>query len=150
MVAWQQSLTLATAFLRLPSNLLVQRRRNKAAAAKLMRKLLKKRGFPPDVIITDKLRSYDAARLGFAEATAPASHTAGADIAGKFMMDNKVRPLSVTAFHPKAASRVGIGWRASDIGRSFPLASSDSSIDKNCQRAETQSDQPFCGGRQSQ
>ena len=69
MVAWQQSLMLATAFLRLSSNLLVQRRRNKAAAAKLMRKLLKKQGFPPDVIITDKLRSYDAARLGFAQTT---------------------------------------------------------------------------------
>jgi transposase-like protein len=44
-------------------DLLVQRRRNKAAAAKLMRKLLKKQGFPPDVIITDKLRSYDAAKI---------------------------------------------------------------------------------------
>ena len=28
-----------------------------------MRKLLKKQGFPPDVIITDKLRSYDAAKI---------------------------------------------------------------------------------------
>ena len=44
-------------------DLLVQRRRNKAAAAKLMRKLLKKQGFPPYVIITDKLRSYDAAKI---------------------------------------------------------------------------------------
>ena len=44
-------------------DLLVQRRRNKAAAAKLMRKLLKKQGFPPDGIITDKLRSYDAAKI---------------------------------------------------------------------------------------
>jgi putative transposase len=34
-----------------------------AAAAKLMRRLLKKQGFPPDVIITDKLRSYDAAKI---------------------------------------------------------------------------------------
>ena len=44
-------------------DLLVQRRRNKTAAAKLMRRLLKKQGFPPDVIITDKLRSYDAAKI---------------------------------------------------------------------------------------
>ena len=43
-------------------DLLVQRRRNKAAAVKLMRKLLKKQGFSPDVIVTDKLRSYAAAR----------------------------------------------------------------------------------------
>jgi transposase-like protein len=43
-------------------DLLVQRRRDKAAAEKLMRKLLKKQGFAPDVIVTDKLRSYGAAK----------------------------------------------------------------------------------------
>ena len=43
-------------------DLLVQRRRNKAAAVKLMRKLLKKQGFAPAVLVTDKLRSYGAAR----------------------------------------------------------------------------------------
>jgi transposase-like protein len=42
--------------------LLVQRRRDKAAAVKLMRKLLKKQGFAPDVLVTDKLRSYGAAK----------------------------------------------------------------------------------------
>ena len=43
-------------------DLLVQRRRDKAAAVKLMRKLLKKQGFAPDVLVTDKLRSYRAAK----------------------------------------------------------------------------------------
>jgi hypothetical protein len=43
-------------------DLLVQRRRNKAAAMKLMRKLLKKQGFAPKVLVTDKLRSYGAAK----------------------------------------------------------------------------------------
>jgi transposase-like protein len=43
-------------------DLLVQRRRDKAAAVKLMRKLLKKQGFAPAVLVTDKLRSYGAAR----------------------------------------------------------------------------------------
>ena len=43
-------------------DLLVQRRRDKAAAVKLMRKLLKKQGFAPDVLVTDKLRSYGAAK----------------------------------------------------------------------------------------
>ena len=43
-------------------DLLVQRRRNKAAAVKLMRKLIKKQGFAPDVLVTDKLRSYGAAK----------------------------------------------------------------------------------------
>jgi transposase-like protein len=41
-------------------DLLVQRRRDKAAAVKLMRKLLEKQGFAPDVLVTDKLRSYGA------------------------------------------------------------------------------------------
>src|SRR3974377_1032059 len=43
-------------------DLLVQRRRDKAAAVKLIRKLLKKQGFAPDVLVTDKLRSYGAAK----------------------------------------------------------------------------------------
>jgi len=41
--------------------ILVQSRRNKRAALKLMRKLLKNQGFVPDVIVTDKLPSYGAA-----------------------------------------------------------------------------------------
>jgi transposase-like protein len=43
-------------------DLLVQRRRDKAAAVKLMRKLLKKQGFAPNVLVTDRLRSYGAAK----------------------------------------------------------------------------------------
>jgi putative transposase len=42
-------------------DILVQSRRNKKAALKLMRKLLKKQGIVPDVIVTDKLPSYRAA-----------------------------------------------------------------------------------------
>ena len=43
-------------------DLLVQRRRHKTAAVKLIRKLLKKQGLAPDVLVTDKLRSYGAAK----------------------------------------------------------------------------------------
>jgi putative transposase len=43
-------------------DLLVQRRRDKRAAMKLMRKLLKKQGFAPEVLVTDKLPSYGAAK----------------------------------------------------------------------------------------
>src|SRR5271165_1217588 len=43
-------------------DLLVQRRRNKAAAVKLIRKLIKKQGFVPEMLVTDKLRSYGAAK----------------------------------------------------------------------------------------
>ena len=42
-------------------DILVQSRRNKKAALKLMRKLLKKQGFVPDAFVTDKLPSYSAA-----------------------------------------------------------------------------------------
>jgi putative transposase len=38
-------------------DLLVQRRRDEAAARKLMRKLLKRQGSTPTVITTDQLRS---------------------------------------------------------------------------------------------
>jgi transposase-like protein len=50
-------------------DVLVQTKRNKRAALKLMRKLLKKYGFVPDKLITDELRSYAAAagRLGIAK-----------------------------------------------------------------------------------
>jgi len=41
---------------------LIQSRRNRKAALRLMRKLLKGQGVTPRVMITDKLRSYDAAR----------------------------------------------------------------------------------------
>ena len=42
-------------------NVLVQPRRDKRAALKLMRGLLRKQGFAPTWIVTDKLRSYGAA-----------------------------------------------------------------------------------------
>src|SRR4030088_3487838 len=42
-------------------DMLVQRRRDKRAALRLMRKLLRKQGFAPKQVTTDKLRSYGAA-----------------------------------------------------------------------------------------
>jgi putative transposase len=41
--------------------MLAQSRRDKGAALRLMRKLFKKRGFAPRVLVTDKVRSYAAA-----------------------------------------------------------------------------------------
>jgi putative transposase len=43
-------------------DLLVQAKRDTAAALRLMRKLLKKQGSAPDELVTDKLGSYGAAR----------------------------------------------------------------------------------------
>ncbi len=47
--------------------ILVQPQRDKAAALRLLRKLLRRQGFVPKVIVTDKLRSYGAAlrTIGF-------------------------------------------------------------------------------------
>ena len=42
-------------------DVLVQKRRNRCAALKLMRNLLKKQGFLPDAVVTDRLKSYGAA-----------------------------------------------------------------------------------------
>ena len=42
-------------------DILVQKRRDKRAALKPMRKLLKRQGTPPHAVVTDKLRSDGAA-----------------------------------------------------------------------------------------
>jgi putative transposase len=42
-------------------DMLVQRRRDGRAALRLMRKLLKKQGFAPKLLVSDKLRSYASA-----------------------------------------------------------------------------------------
>ncbi len=55
-------------------DVLVQRRRDKRAARKLMCKLLRKQGFAPTEITTDGLRSYGAA---FAEIGITARHEQG-------------------------------------------------------------------------
>ena len=43
-------------------DVLVQKRRDKRAAKRLLRKLLKRQGRPPRVLVTDKLASYPAAK----------------------------------------------------------------------------------------
>jgi len=53
---------------------LIQPKRDKTAALKLMRKLLKKHGFAPRVVVTDKLRSYASA---FRELRLSARHEEG-------------------------------------------------------------------------
>jgi len=55
-------------------DVLVQNRRDRTAAQRLMRKLLKKSAKAPRVMITDKLKSYGAARkdMGLWDRTSPA------------------------------------------------------------------------------
>jgi len=43
-------------------DVLLQRHRDKSAAERFFRKLLKKQSFVPRVIVTDKLKSYEAAK----------------------------------------------------------------------------------------
>ena len=51
-------------------DMLVQSRRDKGAALRLIRKLLKKHGFVPKVLVTDKLRSYGGSRCAMSRACA--------------------------------------------------------------------------------
>ena len=53
-------------------DVLVQSKRDQGAASKLMRKLLRKQGMAPNVIVTDKWRAYGAAFVGLGLA---AKHT---------------------------------------------------------------------------
>lgn len=50
-------------------DIIVQSRRDRKAAPKLLRRLLKRQGYVPDSIVTDRLRSYGAAlrSLGLAD-----------------------------------------------------------------------------------
>ncbi len=67
-------------------DVLVQKRRNKRAALKLMRKLLRNQGVRPFKIVTDKLKSYGAAlrdlRLGQDHCEVHARHPSRNAIAG--------------------------------------------------------------------
>ena len=76
-------------------DLLVQRRRDKAAAVKLMRKLLKKQGFAPDVMVTDKLRSYGAAK---AEIGLSARHEQG--LRKNNRAENSHQPTQIVRISP--------------------------------------------------
>ena len=60
-------------------DVLVQAKRNKRAALKLMRKLLKKYGFVPDKLVTDDLRSYGAAASERSMARQPSREFASTD-----------------------------------------------------------------------
>ena len=74
----------------------MQPRRDKAAAVKLMRRLLKKQGFTPNVVVTDKLRSYGAA---MSEIGLSARHEQG--LRRNNRAENSHQPAAV---HPNAKS----------------------------------------------
>lgn len=90
--------------------ILVQKWRHNAAAVKLMRKLLKKQGFAPKVIVTDKLRSYGAAR---AEIGLSARHEQGL----RRNIERELPPAGATPRAEDAAVQVA------GIGPALPLCS---------------------------
>src|ERR1700676_1420506 len=62
-------------------DVLLQRRRDRRAAVKLMRKLLRKQGFAPKRVTTDQLRSYGAALRGTSGAVVTMSRASDKTIA---------------------------------------------------------------------
>ena len=89
-------------------DMLVQRRRDKCAALRLMRKLLKKQGFAPKLLVTDKLRSYGSAfrQLGLTcphdqglrrNNRAENSHQVVDDVSARCNDSNQLDPLSASS-----------------------------------------------------
>src|SRR6202790_3720283 len=62
-------------------DVLLQRRRDRRAAVKLMRKLLRKQGFAPKLLTTDKLGSYGSALRGTSGAVVTMSRASDKTIA---------------------------------------------------------------------
>ena len=98
-------------------DLLAQRRRDKAAAVKLMRKLLKKQGFAPDVLVTDKLRSYGAAK---SEIGLSARHDQG------LRANNRAEIR--TSRHDGASARCSVSNRPDQLNASCPFTPSSKTL----------------------
>ena len=92
-------------------DLLVQRRRDKAAAVKLMRKLLKKQGFAPDVLVTDKLRSYGAAKSEISDCRLATTRAYARTIGLRIR----------TSRHDGASARCSVSNRRDQLNASCPL-----------------------------
>jgi transposase-like protein len=70
----------------------VQRRRDARADTKLMRKLFKKQGFAPKTLVTDRLRSYGAAK-------SPVERM-GLESLGTFSLRGRLEPLEIFGLSP--------------------------------------------------
>jgi len=94
---------------------LVQLRRDKAAALRLMSKLLKKLGFAPKVLVTDKRRSYGAAGRKLRLSARRTSSTWWPRTRSSLTMMPKY-PLKRIA--SRSTARPASGWRMS---RAIPI-----------------------------
>jgi transposase-like protein len=86
---------------------LVQSRRNKRAALKLMRKLLKSQGFWPDAVMTDELPSYGAA---LSELGMRARHITGGRINNR--AENSYLPIRQTERRMQRFKSAGAAHRS--------------------------------------
>jgi len=77
---------------------LVQSRRDKKAAKRLLRKLLKKQGRAPRVMVTDKLRSYGAAKKEIMPGVEHRQHKG---------LNNQLTPANPPTRTPDEAVQVG-------------------------------------------
>ena len=81
---------------------LAQSRRNKRAALKLMRKLLKKQGYIPDEIVTDKLGSYSAALRELGQAH---RHVTGGRLNNRAEVSHPLPGSGLFSIHEKGPTR---------------------------------------------
>jgi len=100
---------------------LVQRRRNRAAALKLMRRLLKKQGFAPTCMTTDRLRSYGAAvaALGLS-----VQHMQGLRLNNRAVVSHQPirrRERKLQRFKPPRSARRFLAVHAAAVYNSFTL-----------------------------
>ena len=88
-------------------DILVQPRRDRVAALRLMRKLLRKQGYAPDVLVTDRLASYGCARrqLGMERATSRAcAATTGPRTRTRWFDDENGKCSGSSRLHQHSAS----------------------------------------------
>jgi putative transposase len=85
---------------------LVQRRRDAQTAKKLMVKLLKKHGFAPSRVVTDRLRSYPAA---FRQIGLTAEHDRGLRSKSPFHQGANDRSVRMSRFDPRPPVMVVVG-----------------------------------------
>lgn len=116
-------------------DVLVQKRRNKEAALKFLKKLLKNQGFVPDEIVTDELRSYPAA---LRELGALARHQPGRLRANNRVENSHLpvrrRERKMQLFKSQGQSQ-GFVFTHSAIYNNFNTAIS--SHDRQCENTET-------------
>jgi putative transposase len=90
-------------------DILVQRRRDKQAAKKCFRKLLKGLAYVPRVIVTDKLKSYGAAKREILPGVEHRQHRYLNNRAEVRLVGQKPNTLGVWGIGPGALSEPGLG-----------------------------------------